>query len=208
VTTSDIALANPLPKGVCVGFYKVVSISPERLVLRGNRLMGALGIVLGLPAIAWGGWVWFKTLHGHGPLKLEIHHASPLVGLVMIAGGVVLLLSKYVFDGATRSMNNRSAGDGGYRVVVGVGSSRTDPHDMVSVAIHPGRKAPTILGKVRTDAEGAVYMLAAGATIAHLLHAPLEFSGECTQGSAAFVNFLGTLQAAVVPEPPAPALAA
>jgi hypothetical protein len=208
-------VSGPLPLKARVGSYSVVMCTPDRLELRGHRGMSVGMILGGLFVCAFGvlDWWAFLTNNGHASMRGLV---LPIVGAVVIAGGVTQLGAGLVFDRNGRAMRkgklSASAGAASDsagalfrpRHVVAIEIVPTNLHQRESVAVRvevPGAQ-PVLLGIRRTKERDAATLLAGAGHIANLIDAPVRVTGESKEGSEAFRYTLDALRALSRPIPP------
>ena len=198
LTPGQIAAANPVPPEARVGYFTAVKVTPNRLVLRGSPMIAALVVLIGLAAGGWGAYEWWQVATFRA-VDFRWQLGLPLVGIGFIAVGIWHGAKVLTFDGASHSVlkgwgkGRPVASNGaGYKVMVKVYTHQG--HETVALGVEVVGGAYVLIETMRSDAEDAIYMLAAAATMAHLLNAPLEVAGECREAGKAFRQFFAMLE--------------
>jgi hypothetical protein len=179
--------------GARLGPFRIVSVGPNQLVLRGHRGKALLTMLFGLVLAAWGTMFWLaildNTLRGYFPF---VTFFLLPIGIGMAVIGIRQLIGVWTFDGEDQAIvqsgrlgkplrTHRSAFTGVELNLIP--SSRTDYESvvlrLVLLSNIPGTvDSHIVIGDKRTRAAGTVNVVRVAAEIARLLDLTLHVQGQ------------------------------
>ena len=183
-----------------IGRFTVVSIGPERLVLRGHVGASIFMIIGGLLLAFWGVFPWWALLRGYDQSIPIMALLLAPGGLALIAGGIIQITLRYTFDGEQQSLISTSrfrkpeirSRRAFTHIAVNLLPTNLEQRETVQLQLmQPGSENTKIfIGARRSNKKDALNLVLAAIEMARLLDHSIEVRGECKEGSPALIKAL------------------